>query len=95
MALRHAVQVDPEPKAGATLVRSGVYRRFRHPIYTAMAVVVLGLFLKSGRLAVGIAGAALIAFLAAKVRVEERFLAAHYPDYADYRRRTWGLFPGL
>jgi protein-S-isoprenylcysteine O-methyltransferase Ste14 len=95
VALRHAVQVDPEPKPGATLVRSGVYRRFRHPIYTAMVVVVVGLVLKSGNLAVAIAGAALIAFLAAKVRVEERFLGARYPDYAEYRRHTWGLFPGL
>ena len=95
VALRHAVQVDPEPKAGATLIRSGVYRRLRHPIYTAMMLVVLGLFLKSGKLAVAIAGAALIAFLAAKVRLEERLLSARYPDYGEYRRHTWGLFPGL
>ena|SRR6188508_2326517 len=95
IALRHAVQVNPAPKSGATLVRTGVYRRFRHPIYSAMVLVVLGLFLKNGTLAVAIAGAALIAFLAAKVRVEERLLAARYPDYADYRRRTWGLLPGL
>jgi protein-S-isoprenylcysteine O-methyltransferase Ste14 len=95
VTLRHAVQVAPEPKFGAVLVRTGVYRRFRHPIYTAMAAVVLGFCLKSGSLAVAIAGATLIVFLAAKVRVEERFLGARYPDYADYRRHTWGLFPGL
>jgi len=95
VSLRHAVRVDPEPKPGATLVRTGVYRRLRHPIYTAMVLVVLGLFLKNGNLAVAMTGAALIVFLAAKVRVEERFLAARYPDYAEYRRHTWGLFPGL
>jgi protein-S-isoprenylcysteine O-methyltransferase Ste14 len=95
VALRHAIQVDPEPKPGAELVQSGVYRRFRHPIYTAMLLLVVGLCLRNGALAVAIAGAVVIAFLAIKVRVEERFLAARYPAYEAYRRRTWGLIPGL
>ena len=95
VALRHAIQVEPEPKPRAELVQSGVYRRFRHPIYTAMLLLVVGLFLRNGTVPVAVAGGVVIAFLAFKVRVEERFLAARYPDYEAYRRRTWGLLPGL
>ena len=38
--------------------------------------------------------ALVIAYLAFKVRLEEKLLAARYPEYPSYRKRTWGLLPG-
>jgi protein-S-isoprenylcysteine O-methyltransferase Ste14 len=92
VSLGSAVQVDPEPRAGAVLVTRGVYARLRHPMYTAIVVLVIGIFLKKPVLPMGALTAAIIAFLALKVRVEERLLAERYPDYAAYRARTWGVF---
>lgn len=88
IALGRNIQVAPHTKEGAHLVQSGIYRVLRHPIYTGVAACVLGLWLREPTLAAAIAGIAVIAFLGVKRRVEERFLLAAYPDYAEYRRRT-------
>ena len=94
-SLRGAIQIAPEPKQGAHLVETGVYKYLRHPIYTAIIFCVIGLFLRTPTIWVGIATAIVIIFLFFKARFEEKLLLAAYPDYAAYRSRTWGLFPGL
>ncbi|HSN19912.1 MAG TPA: methyltransferase [Usitatibacter sp.] len=88
LALRGNIQVAPHTKAGAHLVQSGIYRVLRHPIYTGIAACVAGLWLREPTLAAAVAGVAVIAFLGVKRRVEERFLLAAYPGYAEYRTRT-------
>jgi protein-S-isoprenylcysteine O-methyltransferase Ste14 len=94
-AMGRVMRVSPEPKPGGHLVTRGVYRKLRHPMYTAVVLVALGLWLRKPSLALAIAGVALIALLLAKARYEERLLAARYPDYGAYRKRSWGLIPGL
>jgi protein-S-isoprenylcysteine O-methyltransferase Ste14 len=91
--LRDVVQIAPEPKAGGHLVTGGVYRLFRHPIYTGMIAIMLGLFLRKPTLLVAIAGVVATALLAVKAAYEERLLLARYPEYADYRRRSFGVLP--
>ncbi|MGH9745629.1 MAG: methyltransferase family protein [Candidatus Acidiferrales bacterium] len=88
-----SIQIAPQPRPDATLVTSGIYRWFRHPIYTAIVLVVAGLFLRKPTLPIGIAAALVIAFLAVKVRLEEKLLAVRYPTYAEYKSRSWGLLP--
>jgi protein-S-isoprenylcysteine O-methyltransferase Ste14 len=89
------MQVSPEPKADGHLVTRGVYRWLRHPMYTGITLLVIGLALRTPTLWVAVAGVALIALLLVKARFEERLLAARYPDYPAYRSRTWGvLTPG-
>jgi protein-S-isoprenylcysteine O-methyltransferase Ste14 len=87
------IQVNPAPKADAVLVTAGVYQWFRHPIYTGIVMIVIGLFLRNPTIAVAIAAAIVIVYLAIKVRFEEKLLVARYPDYSEYRRRSWGLLP--
>jgi len=94
-SLRGAIQIAPEPKRGAQLVASGVYKYMRHPIYTGIIFCVIGLFLRQPSIWVAVATALVVIFLFFKARFEEKLLLAAYPGYADYRRRTWGLFPGL
>lgn len=88
LALRGNIQVAPHTKPGAHLVRSGIYRFLRHPIYTGIAICVAALWLREPTLPAGIAGVVVIAFLGVKRRVEERFLLAAYPEYAEYRKGT-------
>lgn len=94
-SLRGAVQIAPEPKRGAQLVETGVYKYLRHPIYTGIIFCVIGLFLRQASIWVAMAAATVIVFLFFKARFEEKLLLAAYPGYAIYRARTWGLFPGM
>ncbi len=91
LALGRNLQVAPHTKPGARLVQSGIYRALRHPIYTGIALCVVGLWLREPTPAAGIAGIVVIAFLGMKRRLEERFLLAAYPEYAEYRKRTIAL----
>ena len=94
VTLRRVIQIAPEPRQGGELVTQGVYSRFRHPIYTGIVILVAGLFLRRPTVLVGAMAALVIAYLAFKVRLEEKLLAARYPEYPSYRKRTWGLLPG-
>ena len=95
VTLRAVVQVAPAPREGGHLVTRGIYGWLRHPIYTAIVIVILGLFLRQPTVVVAIAGAAAVVFLIVKVRFEESLLLERYPEYAAYRRRTCGILPGL
>jgi protein-S-isoprenylcysteine O-methyltransferase Ste14 len=81
---------------GHRLVTTGLYARIRHPSYLGLLVASLGWAL-AFRSAVGLLlTAALLVPLVARIRDEERLLAAEFgAEYAAYRRRTWRLVPGL
>ena len=71
------------------LIRAGLYRISRNPIFLGMRATLLGFFLvlpNAVTLAVVVLGEALIQI---QVRLEEEFLAAkHGPRYAEYQRST-------
>jgi protein-S-isoprenylcysteine O-methyltransferase Ste14 len=92
VTLRGTVQIEPQPRAGRQLVQRGIYRALRHPIYTAIVLCVIGLWLKAPSVAGGLAGLVVVVFLFFKVRVEERYLLSTYPEYERYRERTLGIF---
>jgi len=89
-SLRSATGLSPEPRSPA-IVRRGVYRYLRHPMYTSAIAVASGLIVIQPRLSVAIAGFAVIGFYLIKVRYEERLLMKRYPDYASYRAETFGV----
>lgn len=95
LSLREVIQVPPEPRTDGYLVTSGVYRRLRHPIYTGVVLIVVGLFLREPAAWIAIATAVIIIFLIFKSRFEERLLRERYRDYAEYMKRSWGVLPGL
>lgn len=94
-AMGRVMQVSPQPKADGRLVTRGVYAWLRHPMYTGILFIVVGLLVRTPSLAAGIVGATLAVLLVAKSRFEESLLMARYPDYTEYRRRTWGVIPFL
>ncbi len=87
--------VTPTPKQRAELVESGIYRRIRHPIYTAVLSGALGVALAHGHAAALLIALVLVAFFTSKSLYEERLLRAAYPQYTDYMTRTGRFLPFL
>jgi protein-S-isoprenylcysteine O-methyltransferase Ste14 len=81
---------------GHELVTDGPYRYVRHPSYLGMMVALAGWALVF-RSAVGLGATALgLLVLAARIEDEEALLASQFGErYAEYRRRTWRLLPGV
>jgi protein-S-isoprenylcysteine O-methyltransferase Ste14 len=83
----------PHPRGEATLVVHGAYRLVRHPIYGGLVIAALGLALVRRSWPTLVIAFALLVFFALKARREEVWLAARYPGYGAYRRRTRALIP--
>jgi protein-S-isoprenylcysteine O-methyltransferase Ste14 len=81
---------------GHELVTHGPYRYVRHPSYLGAMIGFAGWALVF-RSVVGLAATALGLFmLAQRIDAEEALLASRFGDsYAEYRRRTWRLLPGV
>ncbi len=79
------------------LVTTGVFARVRNPVFTAMVVATVGLFLLVPSLVSASALVVLVAALEVQVRfVEEPHLArTHGPAYERYRARTGRFLPAL
>jgi protein-S-isoprenylcysteine O-methyltransferase Ste14 len=84
------IKVDHE------LVRNGPYKYVRHPIYTGLLMLYLGVAIVSGE------WHALVGFLLAaiayvrKIRLEEANLRRTFAnDYEEYSRHTRALAPGI
>jgi protein-S-isoprenylcysteine O-methyltransferase Ste14 len=82
-------------RAEPELVTSGPYRFVRHPIYSGLLTAMLGTALVNNLLGL-IVVAALVAYFYYSGTVEERNLAAIFPEaYPEYRSRTKMLIPFL
>lgn len=77
------------------LVTSGPYRWARHPVYLGEIVATLGVLLPILSLGHAAIFAVFVALQLWRTRHEEAGLAATFPEYGDYRRRTARLLPGL
>lgn len=86
---------SPIPKADGVLVTSGVFGLVRHPIYSGLLVLGIGLVVIGASWLHLLAWLALLSVLMTKSRFEERMLAEQYPDYAAYAARVGRLVPGI
>lgn len=79
-------------KEGHELIRTGPYRRIRHPIYTGMLVALAGTTLALGeyRGLIGL-GIAVSAFFA-KAKKEERYLVQEFGEQFQEHMRQTGMF---
>jgi len=79
------------------LVQSGAYRYVRHPIYTSMLCLLLGMGLLLTPLP--LLGVAFVFFMAGttfRVRIEDALLASRFGDtFEDYRQRVAAYIPFL
>ena len=83
----------PSPVPHGELRTGGLYRLVRHPIYTGIMALAVGVTIRSGSPAVAAATVALIALFTAKARWEEARLRVRYPGYAAYAARVPRFVP--
>jgi protein-S-isoprenylcysteine O-methyltransferase Ste14 len=83
-------------KEGHVLVRTGPYRKLRHPIYSAMIGMYFATAMVSGELH-GLLAFAIVGFAyARKIPLEESVLRSEFGDeWYHYRATTWALVPGV
>lgn len=91
--LGRAFHASPTPRADAELVRVGVYKHFRHPMYTGIQAILLAALLSSPSLWMLLAVMANTLFYQLKARYEERLLSRKYADYPAYKAETRGVWP--
>ena len=85
----------PLPRPGASLVRTGVFRLVRHPVYAAVILGFAGWAVLAGNWLHGLGAVAIFLFFDAKARWEEARLVEIFPEYDAYRRTTRRFFPGI
>lgn len=93
--LGKSLTANPVPVDSGALVTTGIYARLRHPIYTGLLVLTMGLVVSSGVWAQLIVWFGLLGLLIYKMRWEEALLSAKYQGYAAYKSRVPALFPKL
>lgn len=90
---RSRFRILPEPYADAILVTRGPYRYIRHPMYSALILLSMGLLLihlNSIRL---LMAGLLFLVLHLKISREEHLLRRKFSSYSEYCRTTKRLFP--
>src|SRR5262245_20060306 len=86
-ALGSSLTPYPRPVAHGRVTESGPYRFVRHPIYSGGFLFFVGYGLAFSPWALVLA-VALAVVWGLKAVVEERFLEAQFPGYAEYAART-------
>lgn len=86
-------RILPEPATHATLITNGPYAFVRHPMYTALILCTLGLFLNYPVMSHFIAWSLLFITLNIKLIHEEKLLPQIFPNYTKYQAVTHKLFP--
>ncbi len=77
------------------LVTGGPYRYVRHPLYLGEEAAIAGAVLQHVSPITVLLFAVQIAFQFYRMSWEEKVLAATFPDYAEYSRRTWRILPWI
>ncbi len=82
-------------KEGHSLIRTGPYRRVRHPIYTGILLAFLGMAVAIGEVRAILAFVLALASFGYKARAEEARMRAVFPEYEAYCRESAALVPGV
>lgn len=79
-----------------TLVRSGVYRVVRHPLYASIMLMLLGGAVMYRNIICGVLTVFIfIPFMTLRAKQEEELLLKRFPDYTEYRNQTGMFVPKL
>ena len=95
LALGKSLTAHPIPGKNAVLVTDGLYRFVRHPIYSGVILVGIGLTISGGFFPHAIFLIALVLLLNYKASFEEALLTKTYAGYADYSKKTGRFVPRL
>lgn len=87
--------IRPLPRVGGQLIEAGPYRWIRHPMYTAVLLVALSCAWAGPWALAWFGLVALAVVLLVKAGLEERWMRAAHPAYAEYQARTRRFIPGV
>jgi protein-S-isoprenylcysteine O-methyltransferase Ste14 len=93
--LGRGLTASPLPNGATDLVMRGPYRFVRHPMYTAVILLGMGMTIRSGSWIVALAFGALVILFAVKSRWEELHLADTFPGYERYITSTGRFVPRI
>lgn len=85
----------PAPRPDATLVTSGMFAYFRHPLYTGLMLFSTGLAALTEDASRALFAGGLVVLLSFKAEFEERQLLDRFGDeYGEYQKRVkrFGVF---
>jgi protein-S-isoprenylcysteine O-methyltransferase Ste14 len=95
VALGNSLTASPLPKQRGQLVTTGLYAYVRHPIYSGLLLLSLGVVLDAGWWPQLVVALMLFLLLRIKAQFEESLLRKAYPKYAAYALKTPMFFPRL
>lgn len=85
----------PQPKKGAKLAQSGIYKYIRHPMYSGIMLVGISLFLSNPTFLSFTILSILCYVLDMKASLEEDFLTKLHQEYQEYSAKTKKFVPYL
>ncbi len=94
LGLGTSLTATPVPRERGELVTGGLYRFVRHPIYTGVLTLVVGLTLRSGSVITLAVAVVTAVFFDRKARWEEAQLRQQYAGYDAYASHTPRFVPG-
>ena len=89
---RRSYHVVADPTQGG-LVTGGPYRYIRHPIYAAICLFTWAGVAAHWSWSSALWGALILGSAVMRIWCEERLVVARYPDYLQYKARTWRMIP--
>lgn len=76
------------------LITSGPYRYMRHPIYTAMFLMIIGTMIVIPTIFTLLGGITILFYLRFKAGKEEELMLRHFPvEYSNYKKQTKAYIP--
>src|SRR5204862_6974891 len=89
---RRSYHVVADPTQGG-LVTGGPYRYIRHPIYAAICLFTWAGVAAHWSWSSALWGVLILGSAVMRIYCEELLVAARYPDYVQYKGRTWRMIP--
>ena len=85
--------IQPKLKEGCQLVTTGAYNYIRHPMYTSVIFMMLGVLVSTSTLLELLLFTILIMVLVLKAKREEKLWCGHDKEYILYKKRTKLFIP--
>jgi protein-S-isoprenylcysteine O-methyltransferase Ste14 len=92
-SLRRSLTVVPIPKEEGVLSTSGLYKYVRHPMYSSVLLLAVGIALHNGSVIKYLLVICLYVLFHMKSVYEEKYLRLKYPGYANYSDRIPRFIP--
>lgn len=95
LQLRGNLSPFPRPVSEGTLIQTGLYKRIRHPVYTGLLLFFFGYAIWELSLFKLFIASLLLLLFYFKSSYEEKLLVEKFPEYREYKKRSYRFFPFL